>query len=94
MANKWTTEYWVDTGERVGTTALYGLATMITADATGTVSGDAQQWWLIVGVPTALSLIKCLLINLRGEGDSASLVGVTSNTVVTTPPGEVTPNAQ
>ena len=93
MANKWNTEYWIDSGERVGVTALTGLATMITGDATGVVSGDPDQWWLIVGLPTALVAIKCLLANLRGEGSSASLVGVTSNTVVTTPPGEVTPNA-
>jgi hypothetical protein len=78
MANKWTKDWAVDTGERVGTTGLYGLTTMITADATGTVSGDAQQWWLIVGLPMALSLIKCLLMNLRGAEPTASVVGVTS----------------
>jgi hypothetical protein len=78
MASKWSQAWMVDTGERVGTTGLYGVTTMITADATGVVSGDMQQWWLIVGLPMVLSLIKCLLVNLQGTEPTASAVGVTS----------------
>jgi hypothetical protein len=78
MANKWGSDYWIDTAERVGTTAIYGLITMLTANATGTVSGDATQWWVIVGLPTALSLLKCLLTNLQGGAPTASLIHVNS----------------
>lgn len=78
---KWGKRYWADLGERVGTTAIYGLMTMLTADKSGIVSGSPQQWWLVVGLPTALVGLKGLAVNLmNGDGPSASLVGATSTT--------------
>lgn len=79
MASKWSGAYWGDLGERVGTTAIYGVITMLTANASGAVSGSAQQWWVVVGLPTALSLLKSLATNLGGTEPSASLAPVTSN---------------
>lgn len=73
-ASKWTKSYAVDLAERVLSTALYGLIVMLTADASGAVSGSAQQWWLIVGLPTVLSLVKGLLANLADADSGASAV--------------------
>ena len=75
---KWGREYWIDLGERVGASALGGVLTMITADASGVISGSAQQWWLIVGVPSATALVKGLLVNMSGSTPTASVVGVSS----------------
>ena len=73
-ANKWNKRYWIDLAERVGTTLIYGLITMFTVDASGTVSGSPQQWWLIVGLPTVLSFLKGVLANLKDSDSGASLV--------------------
>lgn len=78
----WTKVYWTDLAERVGSTAIYGVITMLTASGTGTVSGDGTQWWLVVGLPTALSLLKSLGANMASTGPSASLVNVTSDSSV------------
>lgn len=75
---KWGKKYWIDLGERAGTTAIYGLITMLTADASGAVSGSTQQWWIVLGLPTTLSLLKGLLVNLGGDEPTASVVNVTS----------------
>lgn len=76
---KWTGQFWLDLGERVVTTFIYGLITMLTADQSGVISGNPNQWWVIVGLPTVLSLLKGILGNLKsGEEPSASLANVTS----------------
>ena len=62
--SKWSRTYFADLLERVVSTALYGVVAMLTADASGAVSGSARQWWLVVGLPAALSLLKGLLANL------------------------------
>lgn len=77
--NKWGKQYWVDLGERTASAAIGGVLTMITADASGAISGSTEQWWLIVGVPSAVSLLKGLLVNLGGTEPTASVVNVTSN---------------
>lgn len=76
---KWNKAFWADLAERVGSTALYGVIAMLTADASGVISGDPQQWWAIVGLPAALSALKGVLANMASEKTSASVVGVTSN---------------
>lgn len=77
-SSKWGAAYWTDLGERVGTTLIYGLITMLTADASGALKGNPEQWWVVVGLPTVLSLLKCLLMNLKAEESTASIVNVTS----------------
>ena len=77
--NKWGKQYWVDLGERVTASAIGGVLTMITADAAGVVSGSPKQWWVVVGIPTAVSVCKGLLVNLGGNDPTASVVNVTSD---------------
>ena len=61
---KWCATYWADLAERVISTALYGVIAMLTADASGVVSGNPRQWWVVVGLPAVLALLKGLLANL------------------------------
>lgn len=77
---KWGRKFFEDTAERVAVTAIYGVITMLTADASGAISGSGQQWWVVVGLPSALSLSKCLLANLGSSGPepTASVVDVSS----------------
>lgn len=80
MSNsKWGKAFWRDTGERVGTTAIYGLITFLTLG--GATNLDYSQVWPVIALPSVLSLCKALLVNL-GQSDSsggtASLVGVKS----------------
>jgi hypothetical protein len=75
--------YWSDLGERVASTAIYGVITMLTADASGAISGRPEQWWVIVGLPTSLSLLKGVLVNLKGVEPTASVVNVTSDGALT-----------
>lgn len=79
---KWGRKYWKDLGERTGATLIGALITMLTADASGVISGNPQQWWLIVGLPTVLSGLKGLLVNFGGTQPTASVVDVTSNSHV------------
>lgn len=72
--SKWSRRFWADLAERVGSTAVGGAITMLTADASGVVSGDAQQWWVIVGLPAALAALKGLAANLSDAESGASLL--------------------
>lgn len=79
---KWNKQYWIDFGERVIATAVAGVTTMLVGDGSGTISGDTEQWWLIVGLPTALVALKALAANLatgQPAAPTASVVNVTSN---------------
>lgn len=72
--NKWSTSFWSDLGERAGRVLVYGLVTMFTADGTGAISGNVQQWWLIVGLPVVLSLLASIGGNLKDPESGASLL--------------------
>jgi hypothetical protein len=74
MINKWSTSYWSDLGERAGRVLVYGLITMLTADSTGAVSGSPKQWWLVVVLPAALSVLTSLGANLADSVSGASLL--------------------
>lgn len=78
--SKWGTKYWADLAERVGSTALYGIATVITMDNALEGPDFDTTLWPVVVLPTALSLIKGLLVNMKGPEPSPSLVGVASTT--------------
>lgn len=73
-STKWTKKFALDLTERVLSTLLYGVIAMLTADANGVISGSAQQWWLVVGLPTVLSLVKGVLANLAAPETGASLI--------------------
>jgi len=74
MPKKWSGPFWADLGERVGATAIGALVTMLTADSSGVVSGSPQQWWLIVGLPTALALLKGIGANMADPESGPSLL--------------------
>ena len=63
-----------DLAERVATTAVYGIIAMLTADASGVVSGDPRQWWVVVGLPTVLALLKGILAGMADPETGASLL--------------------
>ena len=72
--NRWSGQFWADLAERVGSTAIYGLIAVLTGDATGAISNDPKVWWAVVGLPTALSLLKGLLANMAGPDSGPSLL--------------------
>lgn len=72
--SKWNRTFLADLGERTASTAGYGAITMLTADASGAISGNPQQWWLVVGLPTALCVLKGLLANMSAPASGASLL--------------------
>lgn len=80
---KWGSGFLVDLAERVGSTAVYGLITLLTTTQITDVS--AELGWTIVGLPTALSLLKGLAANLKDGESGASLVNA--------PPGPVIADA-
>jgi hypothetical protein len=74
MSAKWSKTFWADLGERVGATFIGALVTMLTADSSGVVSGSPRQWWLIVGLPTVLSLLKGIGANMADSESGPSLL--------------------
>jgi len=80
--SKWGRAYWTDLGERVGASAVGGALTMITADSAGVADYSERAWWVLVGIPTATALLKGLLVNLKGDAPTASVVDVTSDGTV------------
>lgn len=73
--NKWGKLFWIDLGERVGATFLGALLAMFTLDMNTPVDwGDPKAVWIVLGVPTLVSLIKGLLGNLASPVSGASLV--------------------
>lgn len=78
--SKWNKQYFTDLAERAGASAVGGALTMVTADAAGVADYSERAWWVLVGIPTSVSLLKGLLVNLgTGDTPTASLVKVTSN---------------
>jgi r1t holin len=69
----WTKKFWLDTAERVISTAAQSAAASI-----GTTALIQGVDWRVVGGTTAvaalLSLLKALYASRKGDGTSASLV--------------------
>lgn len=74
MPKKWNRTYWADLAERVGTTAIYGLVAVLTGDASGAVPNEPKVWWVVVGLPTALALLKGLAANMADPESGPSLL--------------------
>jgi hypothetical protein len=74
VAAKWSKTFFADLGERVGATLIGAVITMLTADSSGVVSGSARQWWLIVGLPTVLALLKGVGANMAQPESGPSLL--------------------
>lgn len=78
--SKWGRKYWADLGERVGATAIGAVLAALTVTGTTPVDwSDGDVVWAIIGVPTLVSALKGLLMNLGGSEPTASVVDVTSN---------------
>lgn len=78
--SKWNKNYFTDLAERVGSTFIYGLATLLTTVSVTDI--NSQVGWTIVVLPTTLSLLKGLLANLstgNSYAPTASAVAVSSN---------------
>jgi hypothetical protein len=77
--SKWGKKYWTDLAERVGSTAVGAvLSTLVVTGSTPVDWADEKVVWAIIGVPTLVSLLKGLLVNLGGNEPTASVVNVTS----------------
>lgn len=71
---KWTKKFWQDLAERVGATAVGGLLAVLTGSASGAIPNEPKVWWVVVGVPTVVSLLKGLLANMADPETGASLL--------------------
>jgi hypothetical protein len=80
MSSKWSKGFWMDLGERVGSTFLGALLAYIVTDNV-LERPDFGQLWYILALPTLVSLIKGLLANMTSPKSGASLVSA--------PPGPV-----
>ncbi len=69
--NKWSRRYFSDLAERVGSTAIYGAISLLTA---AQLDLSLERVWPIVGLPVALALLKGLLANLSAPESGASLL--------------------
>jgi hypothetical protein len=83
MQNKWSKRYWTDLGERVLSTLIYGLITLITT--VNIVDLSWEKLWPIVVLPTVLSLLKGLSANLAQPESGASLATGSAGPVIPTP---------
>ena len=72
--SKWSKQFWVDLAERAGSTALYGLVTVLSIENLLTGGLTAEVAWTVVGLPTALAVVKGLMANLKDPDSGASLV--------------------
>lgn len=73
---KWTAKFWGDLAERVGATVIGALLGMLTGSATGAIPNDPKAWWVVIGIPTATSLLKGLLANMAVPETGASLLPI------------------
>ena len=81
--NKWSKQFFLDLGERVGATFVAALLGLVTLSATTRV--DWTDWnylWPVVGVPTLVSLLKGFLANVADPESGASLLPAPPGPVV------------
>lgn len=72
---KWNRTFWQDLGERVAATFIGALlATLVLVEGTKVDWTDAQAVWTVLGVPTLVSLLKGLAMNLKDPNSGASAV--------------------
>lgn len=76
METKWGKAYWIDLGERAGASLVGGGLTMLAITSLSDLTWGLA--WIVLGVPTATSVLKGLLVNLGGTEPTASIVDVTS----------------
>ena len=74
MRKNWSRTYWEDLLERVGATAIGALLTALTGNWSGVLPHDARAWWLVIGLPTLVSLLKGLAANMADPTSGPSLL--------------------
>lgn len=70
--NSWSKQYWFDLGERVASSLIGGLLTLLVS--TNLTDISTELGWTIVGIPTLTSLLKGLLANLKDSESGPSLL--------------------
>lgn len=78
-ASKWGKAFWVDYGERLGSTVLYAALTLLTSTQ---LDVSPEALWTLVGLPVVLMAIKGLLANMKDSQTGASLVSGTPGPVL------------
>jgi len=85
--DKWGSAYWSDVLERVLSTLIYGVITLITT--VNVTSLTWEQAWPVVVLPTVLSFLKAILSNLPDTSlPTASLTRVSSQKTAKTGGGD------
>lgn len=74
MSSKWSSTYWADLGERVASSAIGGILTMLGLSVVDLLSSSWQAWLAVVGIPTLTSFLKGLLANLKDSESGPSML--------------------
>lgn len=70
----WTKTFWADLGERVASSVLGGVLTMLGLSVSDLLTSSLHAWLAVVGIPAATSLVKGLLANLKDPESGPSLL--------------------
>lgn len=70
--SRWSGTFWADLAERTISTAIYGVITLLTANAVTDLTPELG--WTIVGLPTVLALLKGLAANFADAESGPSLL--------------------
>lgn len=71
---KWSKTYWADLGERVASSTIGGVLTMLGLSASDLLHSSPSAWLTVVGIPTATSALKGVLANLKDPESGPSLL--------------------
>jgi hypothetical protein len=73
--SKWSKNYWSDLAERVVSTFIQALlGCLVLTGATPVDWSDGKAIWAVLGVPTAVALLKGLLANMADGESGPSLL--------------------
>jgi hypothetical protein len=72
--SKWSGKFWYDLGERVASSAIGGVLTMLGLSVTDLLHSSGKAWLAVVGIPTATSALKGLAANLKDSESGPSLL--------------------
>lgn len=86
--SKWSGTFWADWSERVASSAIGGVLTMLGLSVTDLLAASWQAWLTVVGVPTATSALKGILANLKDSESGPSLLPAPPAPVVDEGPAE------
>jgi hypothetical protein len=70
----WSGTFWADWAERVASSAIGGVLTMLGLSVSDLLHSSVSAWLAVVGIPTATSALKGLLANLADDESGPSLL--------------------